>query len=307
MHRISIITPVLNGAQYIEACIQSVLNQKYENLEYIIIDGGSTDNTQEIIKKYEKHLAYWVSEPDDGHGDALNKGFKKTTGQILAWLNADDLYLPWTFKTVAQIFSDFDVNWIQGVQTKISADGIPIYRKLQPKNIYDFASGNHRWIQQESSFWSRDLWEKAGGFISQEMDFMVDGELWSRFFTISPLVTLDVQLGALREHDLRRGKLYADQVDKEMKVCIDQLRSQMTSQQLEISDNLERFKVKRENMSMNKGIGFQKYIQSITAYLKLRKNIAQLQKIDQLDYSIIRHVKGHFKLQKEKYPLWDIH
>ena len=87
---ISIVTVVYNGEKYLEDSIKSVLNQSYKNIEYIIIDGGSTDGTLGIIRKYEKYISYWVSEPDKGQSDALNKGFKKSTGSILAWLNADD-------------------------------------------------------------------------------------------------------------------------------------------------------------------------------------------------------------------------
>ena len=104
--KISIVTPSYNQAEFLERTILSVLNQDYPNLEYIIIDGGSTDGSVEIIKKYEKYLAYWVSEKDKGQSDAINKGFQKSTGDILAWLNSDDTYLSGTLFKVVKAFQE---------------------------------------------------------------------------------------------------------------------------------------------------------------------------------------------------------
>src|SRR5687768_13083798 len=102
--KISIITPSYNQGRFIEETILSVINQNYPNLEYIIIDGGSTDNTVEIIRKYEQHLAYWVSEKDGGQSEAINKGFKKATGDIVCWINSDDFFMPGALSKVADCF-----------------------------------------------------------------------------------------------------------------------------------------------------------------------------------------------------------
>ena len=113
--KISIVTPSFNQGRYIEQTILSVLDQNYPNLDYIIIDGGSTDETVEIIKKYEQRLAYWISEPDKGQTDAINKGFAKCTGEIFNWINSDDYYEPGTFLKLAQLFSnDPSVNVVCG-------------------------------------------------------------------------------------------------------------------------------------------------------------------------------------------------
>src|ERR1051325_5733493 len=104
--RISVITPSYNQAQFLEQTIRSVLLQGYPNLEYIIIDGHSSDGSAEIIKRYEQHLAFWVSEPDRGQSHAINKGLTMATGQIMCWLNSDDYYLPGTLETVATALAD---------------------------------------------------------------------------------------------------------------------------------------------------------------------------------------------------------
>src|SRR5215469_5586779 len=95
--KISIVTPSFNQAEFLEETIRSVLDQNYPNLEYVVVDGGSTDGSVDIIKKYAHRLAWWVSEPDDGQYAAINKGFKHSSGEIMAWINSDDKYLPWTF------------------------------------------------------------------------------------------------------------------------------------------------------------------------------------------------------------------
>lgn len=219
--RISVVTPSFNQGDFIEETIDSVLSQNYPNLEYIIIDGGSTDRSVEIIKKYEKHLKYWVSERDNGHAHAINKGFAQSTGEIMSWLNSDDKYYPWTFRAVAEAFQlDEKIEWLQGVQSWFNAKGMQTHAKPAYRNVFDFVTGNHRWIQQESVFWKRSLWEKAGGKLNEEYRFMVDGELWSRFFRFAEMYQLDVVVGGLRQHETRRALNNETAVTKEMNTCV---------------------------------------------------------------------------------------
>jgi len=198
--KISIITPSYNQGQYLEDTILSVLNQNYSNLEYIIIDGGSTDNSVEIIKKYEKHLTYWVSEKDNGMYQAIQKGFGKSTGDIMAWLNSDDMYHPKSLFTVAEIFNQFNnVNWLHGCKSWFDEQGKAVETSLSKKwSKYDYYLGDYKWIQQESVFWRRSLWEKAGGCMNIDLKYSGDLELWLRFFRYEKLYITNALIGGFR-------------------------------------------------------------------------------------------------------------
>jgi glycosyltransferase involved in cell wall biosynthesis len=179
-----------------------VLNQNYPNLEYIIIDGGSTDNSVEIIKKYEDKLAYWISEKDEGQYFAVQKGFEKSTGEIMAWINSDDLYVPFSFFAVAEIFNSFpNIKWLMGIPREYNEKGVLMSRITLPwarwsKNrfyTYDF-----QFIQQESSFWKRELWEQAGSRMNTDYKYAGDMELWLRFFRHAKLHTTIATLAGFR-------------------------------------------------------------------------------------------------------------
>jgi glycosyltransferase involved in cell wall biosynthesis len=122
--KITVVTPSFNQARYLEDTIRSVLDQGYPNLEYIIIDGGSTDGSADLIRRYEKQLTYWVSEKDNGLYDAIQKGFARSTGEIMTWVNADDMYHKQCLFTVAGIFQKFDqVKWLMGANTFFNEAG----------------------------------------------------------------------------------------------------------------------------------------------------------------------------------------
>lgn len=200
MPKISIITPSYNQGQYLEEAILSVIGQNYPNLEYIIIDGGSTDNSVEIIKKYEKHLAYWVSEKDNGMYEAILKGFERSTGEIMAWINSDDKYHLGSFSIVAEVFSKFnEVSWITGTPTAFDDLGRCVL--VEPMRLwsrYSFYFGELAWIQQESTFWRRKLWNKIDAEFPFSLKLAGDFALWMLFFRHAKLYSVEAPLGGFR-------------------------------------------------------------------------------------------------------------
>lgn len=211
--KISIVTPSLNQGQFLERTIQSVINQNYPNLEYIVIDGGSTDNSVDIIRKHQQNISYWCSEPDKGHYAAVNKGFSKATGDVFAWLNSDDMYCPWALKTVGSIFQSLpEVHWMTTLTPLkwdeqgfcFEADNFPGFSKEAFLNgIYLPWDGT--WpIQQESTFWRRSLWESVGG-VNLEFQLAGDFDLWCQFLRKTDLYGLRSPLGGFRVHQNQRS------------------------------------------------------------------------------------------------------
>jgi len=185
--RVTIVTPSYNHAPFIEATIQSVLGQDYPNLEYIIVDGGSRDGTVEIIQKYADRLAGWVSGPDQGQTDALNKGFARASGQILAWLNSDDVYEPHAVReAVAYLQAHPEAGMVYGDCNFIDQAGQVIgafnaqqtsYRRLRRGGVY---------IPQQAAFFRASLWQQVGP-LDPSFYFAMDYDLWIRLAKISEL------------------------------------------------------------------------------------------------------------------------
>lgn len=189
---ISVITPTYNSEEYLEECIKGMMSQTYRDFEHIIVDGGSKDGTLEIIKKYEgKYPMRWISEKDNGMYDAISKGFKMAKGDVFCWINSDDMYMPWTLATINKVINKevngHKVQWCVGLGSRYTEDGINyvVGKGIQVFPHQFIRKGWHNGpklgcLQQESSFWSRALYESVGG-IDTHFKLAGDFDLWKRF------------------------------------------------------------------------------------------------------------------------------
>lgn len=188
--RISVVTPSLNQGAYIGETIESVIRQEYPNVEHIIIDGGSTDKTLEVVERYRSHLTCFVSEPDKGQSDAINKGFSRATGDILCWLNSDDQLAPGALAAVAMAFATSQADMVSGI-CELYTDGQLVHRHMTscadgPLPLADLLDLDNGWnagqfFYQPEVFFSRALWEKTGAHVKADYYYSMDYELWCRF------------------------------------------------------------------------------------------------------------------------------
>ncbi len=228
--KISVVTPSFNQAQFLERTIRSILDQNYPNLEYVIIDGGSTDGSLKIIKKYAKKLHYWMSKKDSGQYDALNKGFAHTTGEVMGYLNSDDIHLPWTLETVAMAFQNYsDIEWISstfpmGIDSKdraVSMHQIYGFTKsgfFKGENLMLVGWPGTGYIQQESTFWRRRLWNRAGAKFDTTLKYAGEFDLWMRFFQLATLTGVNIPMAGFRFHEAQKTSIdlyaYLDEAKK---------------------------------------------------------------------------------------------
>jgi glycosyltransferase involved in cell wall biosynthesis len=184
---VSIVTPSYNQARYLEETILSVLNQDYPNLEYIVIDGGSTDGSLEIIRKYSDRLAWWVSEKDRGQTDAINKGFGRAQGEILAWLNSDDTYEPGAVREAAAYLAAHpEAGMVYGDARLIGEDGKQLGMFPSRQTDYRKLLDGYVHIPQQTMFFRADLWHRLGP-LDPDFYFAMDYDLWVRIAKVAPL------------------------------------------------------------------------------------------------------------------------
>jgi glycosyltransferase involved in cell wall biosynthesis len=201
--RLTIITPSLNQAQYLERTLRSVLDQGYPDLEYIVMDGGSTDGSVNILERYNDRLAHWQSASDEGQSWAINRAIERATGDVIAYINSDDYYLPGAFDAALPRFEDADVRWVAGACEYLSDDGTleTVWRPKNPRGP------RPRWVReiwyapQASSFWRRDVFDDFG-LLREDLHFVFDAEFGLRLAIggVSPRI-IDDTLAVRFLHD----------------------------------------------------------------------------------------------------------
>jgi len=201
--KISIITPSFNQGRFIEATIRSVLDQGYPNLEYFIVDGGSTDGSVEIIRRYEGKLAWWVSEADRGQSHAINKGLKRASGDIVAWLNSDDLLVPGSLEFAAQFFeTHHHTDLLYGNAEIIDAvDTFIMHRKEIPfDRMMGMLIGFGFLIPQPAAFWRRRVMASVG-YLDEELHYAMDSDYWKRVSDRHTIQHVSKLLARMRYHN----------------------------------------------------------------------------------------------------------
>lgn len=204
--RISIVTPSFNQAAYLEETIRSILLQGYPNLQYFVIDGGSTDGSIEIIHKYAPWLANWVSEPDRGQADAINKGLRASDGQLMNWVNSDDCLLPFALQNVGTFFAtNPTMQIVCGFRRKM------INNVLHPRRLRVYLPPERYtlsrlcYLAQETVFWRREVWNRAGE-LDATFQYALDFELWQRMLAVGFTFTLLPRfIGVFRAHAESKG------------------------------------------------------------------------------------------------------
>jgi glycosyltransferase involved in cell wall biosynthesis len=212
---VTIVTPSYNQADFLEDCLRSVLSQDYPPIEYLVVDGGSTDGSLEIIRRYADRLAWWVSEPDQGQAEAIAKGFDHARGEIIAWLNSDDILLPGAVTSALRVFQDHpEAGLVYGNAITIDARGRPLNRlDFKNYNLLDLMS--FRIICQPSVFMQRRVYEQVGG-VDPGYHYMLDHHLWIRMAQVAPIVHTPQAWSAARYHPAAKNASQAAGFSREI-------------------------------------------------------------------------------------------
>jgi len=222
--RISIVTPSFNQGQFLEETILSVLNQDYPNLEYFVMDGGSTDTSVEIIKKYAHRLTYWESKPDRGQSHAINKGFKMATGELVAWLNSDDLFNPGALFEVAEIWKkDQKLGFIHGISEIVDEVGKPTGKTHG--SLFEFTESlikSDNPVAQPSTFISRTALKKVE-YLDEKLHMSMDWDLWLRIGKKYPVFFLPKVLSRSRFWALTKTNTQVEKSGQDHVIIVNKL------------------------------------------------------------------------------------
>jgi len=216
--KFSIVIPTLNQAETLEHTLLSIIYQDYKNFEIIVIDGGSKDDTFKIVDKYSSWISYFATGIDSGQSDAINKGFSVATGNIYAWINSDDFYLPHAFSRVSTVFtSNCDVDILVGSGDVITKDCKFLKHidamQMEYHNLIRWIQGE--WLMQQSCFWTDTIWKKSGG-VDKSLSLLMDIDLWFRFAKLGKSIVLNEPLAAMRYYPEIKTVSLKDKVSEEM-------------------------------------------------------------------------------------------
>lgn len=221
---VSIVTPSYNQARFLEATLRSVLEQDYPNIEYLVVDGASTDGSVDIIRRYADRLAWWTSEKDSGQSDAVNKGFRRARGEIVGWLNSDDVYLPGAVSAAVSAFQSHpEAGLIYGDARAIDADGKPFnVMRARQYMLADLMAFNI--ICQPAAFMCRAVLEQVN-YLDPAYHLLMDNLLWMRMAQIAHLVYVPQTWAAARYHDQAKNRTFGAAYGREAHVLIEDLKS----------------------------------------------------------------------------------
>ncbi len=220
----SIITPSYNQARFLEATLRSVVEQDYPNVEYLVVDGGSTDGSVDIIRRYSPHITWWVSEKDSGQSEAINKGMRRARGEFVGWLNSDDIYQPGALTAAMAAFrSNPDAAVVYGDAIAMDADGRSFnVMHAGQYSLLDLLT--FKIICQPAAFMRRSVLEQVN-FLNPDYHLLMDHLLWINLAQVAPIVYVPQVWAAARYHDQAKNRTRGADYGREAKLLIDQLKS----------------------------------------------------------------------------------